>query len=371
MKKIFIILASLLFALSISTKVFAQQGSQQDSRQEYVKAEVIEIVKQGEKESFGYKNLFQTLRVKITSGRDTGKYTIVENGKDTHITSDQKVTVGEEIILAKTITQDGKVSYAIFDIYRLTPLILLFAVFFILILLISGIKGLGSLLGMLFSLAIILLFIIPNVLSGKDPLTVTITGSMIILFVSTYLAHGISKKTTVALISTLIALILTAVFSIAAINFAHITGLGNEDFFTLQFGPTDSINIKGLFLSGIIIGALGALNDITTTQSATIFEFKKANKSLKFSELMQKGFSVGKEHIASLVNTLVLAYAGSSLAIFIFLVVNPIHLPYWVILNNEIISDEVIRIVAGSIGLILSVPIVTLIAALAVSKKIS
>lgn len=370
MKKIFPVLVLLFLLLNPFVKVYAQ-NNQQDPKQEYLKAVVVEIVSQGEKEILGYKNIYQTLRVKIISGRDTGKYTIIENGKDTHITADQKVAVGEEIILAKTITQEGKVSYIIFDIYRLTPLVLLIGVFFILILLVSGLKGFGSLLGMLFSLAVILLFIIPNVLSGKDPLTITVAGSVVILFVSTYLAHGVSKKTTVALISTLIALILTALFSIIAIDLTHLTGLGNEDFFALQFGPTDFINIKGLFLSGIIIGTLGALNDITTTQSATIFELKKANKRLKFSEITIKGFRVGQEHIASLVNTLILAYAGSSLAIFIFLAVNPIHLPYWVILNNEIISDEIIRIVAGSIGLVLSVPIVTLIAALAVSKKIS
>jgi uncharacterized membrane protein len=366
-----VLLTFLLLVFFVSGKVFAQANNQAEPKQEYVKAVVEQIVSQGEKEAFGYKNLFQTLRVKIISGKDSGKYTIVDNGKDTHITSDQEVAVGQELVLTKIVTSGGRVSYVIFDIYRLNPLILLIAVFFILIFLVSGLKGFGSLLGMLFSLAVILKYIIPNLLSGKDPLTITIIGAMIILFVTTYLAHGISKKTTVALISTFIALILTAIFSIAAINFAHITGLGNEDFFTLQFGPTDFINIKGLFLSGIIIGALGALNDITTTQAATIFELKKTNGRLKFSELLQKGFSVGKEHIASLVNTLVLAYAGSSLAIFIFLIINPIHLPYWVILNNEIISDEVIRIIAGSIGLILSVPIVTVIAAGVVSKKIS
>jgi len=371
MKKVFILLTSLLFVFFVTGNVFAQQNNQPDPKQEYVKAVVVQIVSQGEKETFGYKNLFQTLRVKITTGPDTGKYTVVENGRDTHITKDQEVAVGEEIILTKTVSISGQISYIVFDIYRLNPLILLIAVFFVLIFLVSGLKGFGSLLGMIFSLGVILNFIVPNILLGKDPLTITIIGSILILLVTTYLAHGISKKTTVALISTLIALILTALFSIAAINFAHITGLGNEDFFTLQFGPTDFINIKGLFLSGIIIGTLGALNDITTTQSATIFELKKTNSRLTFSELMQKGFSVGREHIASLVNTLVLAYAGSSLAIFIFLIINPIHLPYWVILNNEIISDEVIRIVAGSIGLVLSVPIVTLIAALTVSKKIS
>jgi uncharacterized membrane protein len=186
--------------------------------------------------------------------------------------------------------------------------------------------------------------------------------------ITTYLAHGISKKTTIALASTLFSLLLTAAFAIIAINFNKITGLGSEDAFALTLGPTSIIDIRGLFLSGIIISTLGALNDITTTQSATILELKKANPKLKFVALFEKGLSVGKEHIASLVNTLILAYVGSAFAVFIFFMLNPGHLPYWVILNNEIVSDEVIKIIAGSIGLLLSVPIVTLLASYIFSK---
>jgi uncharacterized membrane protein len=222
---------------------------------------------------------------------------------------------------------------------------------------------------MIISLLVILLFIVPNILKGTDPLTVTLIGSSIILVLTTYLAHGVSKKTTIALFSTLVSLGLTAFFAIFAISLTKITGLGNEDFYTLQLGPTSIINIQGLFLSAIIIGTLGALNDITTTQAATIFELKKLDSKLKFIDLFQKGLTVGKEHIASLINTLVLAYAGSSFAIFIFFVLNPAKIPTWVILNNEIVTDEVIKIIAGSAGLLLSVPIVTIIASYVFSKK--
>ena len=368
MRKILFIIITACFFLLPQHKIFAQTNV---PVQDYYKGTVVRVISSGENNVMGYKVLFQILEVQITTGPDSGKTINISYGKDSQITKDQEVSQGQEVILTKITNQSGKTSYSIYDTYRLNPLLVLLVLFFVLIVIVAGLKGIGSVLGMSFSLFIIMVFIIPNILSGKDPLAVTVVGSVAIIFVSTYLAHGVSKKTTVALISTLIALILAAAFSIFAINFAKLTGLGNEDFANLMLGTTSFINIKGLFLSGIIIGTLGALNDITTTQSATIFELKKTNDKLKFSQLLKKGFGVGKEHIASLVNTLILAYAGSSIAIFIFLALNPAHLPYWVILNNEIISGEIIRIIAGSSGLILAVPIVTLIASLAVSKKIS
>ncbi len=368
MKKLWLILFSFLAFFVFIPKVFAQTSI---PSQQYYLGKVEKIISSGQTEIMGYKALYQTLIVKVTSGPDTGKSITIDYGKTTQITKGQEVSAGEDVVLTKIKDTQGKTSYSIYDAYRITPLIILAVVFVVLILVVAGLKGLGSLFGMLFSLTVIMLFIVPNILSGSDPLTVTVIGSVVIIIVSTFLAHGISKKTTIALFSTLTALMLAAAFSILAISFAKLTGLGNEDFATLQTGTTSFINIKGLFLSGIIIGTLGALNDITTTQAATIFELKDANDKLRFTQLAEKGLIVGKEHIASLVNTLVLAYAGSSLAIFIFLALNPAHLPYWVILNNEIIADEIIRIIAGSVGLILSVPIVTIIASLAVSKKIS
>jgi uncharacterized membrane protein len=124
-----------------------------------------------------------------------------------------------------------------------------------------------------------------------------------------------------------------------------------------------SIDMQGLLLGGIIIGALGVLDDTTTTQSATIFALSEANEKMKVKDLIIKGLQVGKEHITALVNTLVLAYAGVSLPIFIFLVLNPLNQPIWVILNSEMLVEEIARTIAGSVGLILAVPITTVLAA--------
>ena len=220
---------------------------------------------------------------------------------------------------------------------------------------------------MIVSVLVILQFIVPQILQGQDPLLVSIAGSLAIMLLTIYLAHGISKRTTVALGATAIALLITGVLSYFFVNITDLTGVGSEDAYLLQFGPA-SINLKGLLLGGIIIGALGVLDDITTSQSAAVFEIAKANKKLEFMDLIMRGYVVGKEHIASLVNTLVLAYAGASLSLFIIFVLNPSNQPYWVILNSQIIVEEVIRTLAGSIGLVMAVPIATILAAWAATK---
>lgn len=369
MRKLILIVFLLLF-VSKQTALAQSNPQLQAPKQEFFKGQVIEIVEQGAKTIERYKAYYQILRVKIDDGSKMGKFTVIENGKQAQITKDQLLIKDQKIVVAKTFYPNNQTIYSIYDTYRLNNMLVLFILFFIVIVIIAGLKGIGSILGMLISLLTILLFIIPNILQGNDPLTITLIGSVFILFTTTYLAHGISKKTSIALFSTLISLFLTAAFATFAINLNHITGLGNEDFFMLQIGPTSIINIKGLFLSGIIITTLGALNDITTSQSTAVFELKQLDPKLKFLSLFEKGFNIGKEHIASLINTLILAYAGSAFAVFIFFVLNPSNLPYWVIINNEVVADEVIKIIAGSMGLLLSVPIVTFISAYVFSKKL-
>ncbi len=337
-------------------------------REEYFKAKVLSVVGEGRSNNQGYTSYFQTLKVQAEDGPQAGKAFTVEDGKTVQITKDQFVTAGQEIIVDKT-TMLNNITYTVYDSYRINNLLIFLVIFCFAVVLIAGLKGFGSLLGMGVSLAVILLYIIPSILKGGDPLTTTLIGSTVIILITTFLAHGISQKTTIALASTLVSIFLTAGLAMLVVDFVNISGIGNEDVSALQIGTTSLINLKGLFLSGLIITTLGALNDITTTQAMTILELKKADPKLKFMALFSKGFSVGKEHIASLVNTLILAYVGSAFAVFIFFVLNPAKIPYWVILNNEIVVDEVVKILVGSIGLLLSVPIVTFLASLVFAKR--
>jgi uncharacterized membrane protein len=363
MRKILFLIIICLFFFS-AVPVFAQQHPQLP-QQNFYKAKVIKIVKEGLENINGTENRFQTIEVKILEGSLKGKIITLQNGGQTTITSDQKVKVGDTIVVSQMMSpvKGVPVQYTLYDKYRLNILLYIFIVFALLVVLIAGWRGLGSILGLLISLAIILLYIIPQIVHGHDPLWTSVWGSLAILLITTYLAHGISKKTTAALLSTFIALMLTVFLSSFLVSLAGLNGTGNEDAATLQFGVTSIINLKGLLLGGIIIGTLGALNDVTTSQAAAVFEFAAMDPLISLKTLFLKGFTVGKEHAASMVNTLVLAYAGSALALFIFFIVNPLKIPYWVILNSEFTSEEIVRTLAGTIGILLVVPIVTFLAA--------
>ena len=165
---------------------------------------------------------------------------------------------------------------------------------------------------------------------------------------------------------TLIALIITGILSSVFVEAARLTGFASEEAGFLRVAR-QMINIKGLLLAGIIIGVLGILDDITISQSAIVFQLKEANKKLKFNELYKRAMNVGQDHISSMVNTLVLVYAGASLPLLLLFIDNP--QPFFEVINYEIIADEIVRTLVGSIGLILAVPITTLIAALVSNKK--
>ncbi|MFH0863715.1 MAG: YibE/F family protein [Candidatus Gottesmanbacteria bacterium] len=367
MKKVFLIIYIFLTIFLSPVKILADDS--QTPQDQYYKAQVISVDKQGEKDVYGTKSYFQDIRLIFLDGPDQGKTINYENGGQFSITKDQTVSPGETVIMSKTTGPDGKSIYFVVEKYRLDYLPYLLILFVFLIFIIAGKKGLGSLLGLVISLAVISMWIVPQILQNGDPLTTCIIGSLAILLVTTYLAHGISRQTTIALLSTFVSLMVTALLSIIVVHITKLTGLSNEDVYSLQFGSTKNINTQGLLLGGIIIGTLGALNDVTTTQAATIFEIFKDNPLIKFENLYKKGLLIGREHIVSLVNTLVLAYAGASLAVMIFFVLNPNKEPLWVIVNSEAIYDEIVRTVVGSMGLILAIPLVTLLATWYVTNR--
>lgn len=359
-----VMLAVLLsfFLLGSPSQAVAQT---QPSPQEFYKARVTKIIADTKKTVGNRQNLTQLIAVTLLDGPDKGKTLTLEHGGMFTISQAQKVAAGETIILRRVVTPEKKSQYFVADKYRLPMVGGIILGFFAIVFLIARRKGLGALIGMGISLAVIMYYIVPQILSGADPLMISITGSIFILVTTMYLAHGFSKQTHIALTATALSLFLTALFAILFVSLAKLSGLGSEDAYSLAQGFGQTINFQGLLLGGIIIGALGVLDDVTTTQAETIHQLAVDNPKSTFEILMKKGMAVGREHIASVVNTLVLAYAGASIGIFIFL-----HLgiqqhtePLWVMLNSEIIMEEVIRTLAGSLGLILAVPITTVLAA--------
>lgn len=364
-------LAVIALFFIFSFKIHAQTPPQAPKfvapKEYYYRGVVVKVVEEGEKEVFGQKNFYQNLIVKVLSGPEKDRNLPVVNGGAFKLTKGQMLTPGDQVVLLKSVSPKAT-NYAIVDRYRITFIYYLVAGFFLFIIGIAWLRGLGSIVGMIISLATILWFIIPQILAGRDPLLITIAGSLFIMIVTIYLAHGFSKRTSIAVISTFISLVVTGLLAYLFVALGSLTGLGDENAYILQLGYQD-LNLKGLLLGGIIIGTLGVLDDVTTGLSATIFELHDANKNLGFARLVGKGLIIGREHVASLVNTLVLAYAGTSLGLFILFVINPTKQPLWVILNTEVVTQEIVRTIAGSTGLILAVPLTTLIASWYVTKK--
>jgi len=268
---------------------------------------------------------------------------------------------GKQIIVIRS-GLDGVERFTLHDIYRLDAIFWLFIGFVIITITIIGRQGIFSLVGLGITLIILVGLVAPLILKGYNPLLVSFLGALVIAGISILVAHGIKKRTLLALLSTVLTLGVSLILALGAVSFANLLGLGSEEaaFLKIQINPL--IDVRGILLGAIIIGALGVLDDVTTAQTATVEEIHKANTKLGFHSLISRGMSVGREHIISLVNTLVLAYVGAAFPIFLLLTTASPE-PLWVTLNAEFVSEELVRMLVGSLSLVLAVPISTIIAA--------
>lgn len=300
---------------------------------------------------------------------DTGEQVEVTGGSEFQPLNEQQlVKKNTKVVLAEQTLFDGSKEVVLSDVYRMNTVYWLLALFIVVVVVIGGIKGAASFFGMFTSLVILLMFVIPQILSGANPLLIGLIGSLLIGSVTIYISHGISIKSHIALASMCTVLLLVAGLAVMAVKAAHLVGLGSEEAYFLQFTDTARINLQGLLLAGILLGALGVLDDITVSQVSIVFELFDTKKNISWLELYERGLAVGKDHVASLVNTLVLAYAGANLPLFLLIVLNK-QSPTWVTLNSDILVEEIIRTIAGSIGLVLAVPLSTFLAAQIVTRQ--
>lgn len=337
---------------------------------DYFTAIVEEIVEQGEDETLGVKQKFQVVTLKIASGKEYGNIITLRQEGDANVNDHQFVRSGEKVVVVMTSGggENGGAGFYIADKYRLPPMFFAIILFLALVIYFGRLKGFMSMLGLAFSIFVLLKFVVPMILAGHSPLLITLVGSFLIAVVSIFLAHGFNKRTVISVVSTLMTLTIAIGLSVLFVEIAQLFGNGSEEALYLRLDPATNVNLQGLLLGGIIIGTLGVLDDITTAQVAVVDELKSANRSFGATELYRRGLAVGREHIASLVNTLVLAYAGASLPLFLMFTLNTAQ-PFWVTFNSEFIAEEVIRTLVGSIALILAVPISTWMAARYVSRR--
>ncbi len=266
---------------------------------------------------------------------------------------------GDDLIVASVRPPEPQSLYRFADFDRRFVLIVVAALFAIVVVALGGWKGVSALAGLVASLAVMLIYVLPSILDGRNPLLVAVVGSAAIAFIAMYLAHGINRRTTIALLGMIAALVLTVVLSAIVVEAARFSGFAAEETSLLTF--FGSIDVGGLLLAGIVLGAAGALDDVAITQAATVWELRAANPAYRRRDLFQGAMRIGRDHIASIVNTLLLAYAGASLPLLVLFLVAGQSLG--VVANSEVVAVEIVRTLVGSIGLVAAVPFTTWLAA--------
>lgn len=262
---------------------------------------------------------------------------------------------GEQVVVYQV---DGKVYVA--EPYRLGYLWGLLGLFVLVVVALGRGKGLRGLIGTAASMAVLALFVVPQIASGQNPLLVTFVGAFGILVLSIYFVHGINRKTSAALIGTSIAALVALVLGVLITEWTKFTGLTSEEAFLAQYA-LGKLDLVSLYLAGVVVGALGALNDVTVTQAAVVQALVQANPRYSIRELYLRGMAVGFDHIGSLVNTLILAYAAGALPLL--LLIHQSDTPLLMLLNQEPFAAEIVSMLVGSLALVLAVPLTTLMAA--------
>ncbi len=276
-------------------------------------------------------------------------------------------TVGDAVVLSfaggdPTASQ----SYQLADFQRGVPMLLLAVLFVAAVLLLGRWQGLAALGALALSFVVLVLFVLPAILAGEDPLTVAVVGAGLIMFVVLYLTHGVSARTSTAVLGTLVSLALIGLLGVLFSAFGKLTGL-DQDTANLVALLGHGIDARGLLLAGTLIGALGVLDDVTVTQTSAVWELRRANPALGFRELYAAGSRIGRDHLSSVVNTLVMAYAGTALPLLLAFSLSGRNLGE--ILTAQQVAQEVVRTLVGSIGLVAAVPITTALAAFVAGRE--
>jgi uncharacterized membrane protein len=301
--------------------------------------------------------------VRIDSGPDAGIDVVVPVpfGEGAPV-----FAAGDAVIVGAADGQPIESRYELIDLQRAWPLFALALTFAIAVVALSRWRGLSALASLALSVMILIVFVLPALLDGKPPLPVAVVGASAIMIGTLYLSHGFSLRTSVALLGTLISLSLTGVLGLLFTTVGRFTGLaGESERFLATVG--ESIDLRGLLLAGLVIGALGVLDDVTVTQTAAVWELAHADPAASRRTLFSAGLRIGREHVSAAVNTLVLAYAGASLTLLMLFVVSGQGILDTV--TTELVAQEIVRALVGGLGIIAAVPATTLVAALAVRER--
>lgn len=348
-----ILLIALTIFLTLPSIVFGQE-LHNDFQGNY-RAEVREVVSEEMQEipGTGTEHLVQTITADVLEGPLRGSTITIENDY-------LVLEAGDRFYFNHNIYIDGRESYGITGIDRTRSLMTLGIIFIAAVVLFGGWQGLRSLIALIGSFVAIFYILLPGLLNGWNPLVASFLVAAGILFAAIFFTHGFNRESAVAYGGTMIAVLITSILAIVAVSGSNLSGFSTDESIYLNFNTGGALDFTALLIGAIIIGVLGVLDDIAVTQAAVVTELFNSNPDLSRKDVYKRALRVGREHVGALVNTLVLAYAGASLPLLMYLYMAPSDIG--ALINSEIIAVEIVRAIVGSIGLILTVPIVTLLA---------
>ena len=360
-KIIILIIFCVFFTAFLNTPV---EGHEQASI-EYHRGEITEVLEKQDTQIQGLDQVQQYKRfeVELISTGETIKTDM--SGFESEI--GELYNEGDSIILSSYSSKDYETVYSIVSFDRQDTLIILFIIFALVALLICYKRTIGAILGLVFSFLVIFTFLIPRILEGGNPISLSIISAILIIPVIFFLSHGFNKKTNIAILSTIFALLITGVFASIFMSAAQITGFEMEEANFIRTMLDKNIRLDGLLLAGVIIATLGVLNDVTVSQVAIVQQISEVGKKISIKEIFSRSMKIGKDHMASMINTLVLVYSGASMPILIIFISSDLPISY--ILSLETISMEIIRTLVGTIGLISAIPITTFLATIFFNKE--
>lgn len=337
----------------------------------YARGEVIAVEEERQDEFQGNQTLYQKLQVKLLSGNRAGETITTEFTRILDTAGAVQFQVGDKVVLGQLpptpseelVFEDlAESEYVIVDRWRSSGLIIIAVVFITLAVWVGRKQGVWSLAGLVATGVILLFWTAPQLLVGKDAILVSLVTAGLVAVITMLISHGNNWRSRLSVVSTLISLAVAFAISFLFVQLGQLFGLGQSDAFALQTGFLGEVDLRGLLLGGLMISLLGILDDVTTTQTSAVAELKAANPALSQKELFQAGMAIGREHIASLINTLILVYVGASLPLLL-LIMSATDQPLWVLLNSEFMAEEIVRALSGSVALILAVPISTALVA--------
>jgi len=324
-------------------------------------ARVAYIISEQEIEVAGQPVLNQSIELLISSGERRGDPVRVEHRVYTRA-GGIPLGLGDQVYIRESEAPDGSPSYTVTGFARAVPLMALTVAFVVIVLAVAQGRGLRALLGMALSFAIITVLLMPRFGGSTDPLKAALFGAALALPVLYIVAHGVQLKTVAALVGSYIGLGLAAGLAVLAARLTRLSGYASEEIAFLQSVRGGSVDALGIMLAGILISVVGVLDDITIAQAGVVDQLGDLDRDLSWQELYRRAMHVGRDHIASMVNTLVLVYAGASLPLLMLVGNQSLDLAYFV--SQNIVAEEIVRVLVSSMALVSVVPITTLVAAL-------